>query len=72
MESTATTPTFDDTLLVAQAAADWLQRLACPTADERLEAIRWIQGSPRNVRELLLAAVWDLILFNLDSVSRGT
>lgn len=72
MASSATTTPFDDTLLVAQAAADWLQRLERPTADERLEAIRWIQGSPRNVRELLLAAVWDLILSNLDTVSRGT
>ena len=54
-------PIEDPTLLIAQRAADWLIRVPAGHA-QCVELASWMRQSPRHVRELLLAQVWDLVL----------
>ncbi len=54
---------------VAQEAMEWLYRLPQADRQERSEFLLWLHQSPEHVRELLLAAAWDLVLWELDPLS---
>jgi ferric-dicitrate binding protein FerR (iron transport regulator) len=55
----------------AQEAMEWLYRLKHADQQERSVFLLWLRRSPQHVRELLLAATWDLVLWELE-VGRGT
>lgn len=58
--------TNPEELLVAERAAEWLERLKEAGPYERAEFNRWLRESPRHVREILLATTWDSALGNMD------
>lgn len=58
--------TNPEDLLVAQRAAEWLERLKEAGPHDRAEFNRWLRESPRHVREILLATTWDTALGNMD------
>lgn len=56
----------EEELLVAERAAEWLNRLKTGTARDRAEFWNWLKESRLHVREVLLATSWDSILDDLD------
>lgn len=56
----------DEDLQTAQEAMRWLHRLPHADRQERSAFLQWLCRSPDRVRELLLAATWDLVLCELD------
>lgn len=54
----------------AQEAMEWLYRLEHADRQERSVFLLWLRHSPQHVREFLLAATWDLVLCELDTVLR--
>ncbi len=52
--------------LVAERAAEWLERLKNAGPEERAEFFQWLKESRRNVREVLLATAWDALSNNVD------
>jgi ferric-dicitrate binding protein FerR (iron transport regulator) len=54
----------------AQEAMEWLYRLEHADRQERSIFLLWLLQSPQHVREFLLAATWDLMLCELDTVVR--
>lgn len=56
----------DDTLLIAQAAAEWLWLLDTDDRSARRPFTQWLTHSPHHVREILLMSLWDLLLCQLD------
>lgn len=53
----------EEDLLVAERAAEWLERMKAPEPHERAAFFSWLRQSPRNVREILLAMAWDVALY---------
>lgn len=51
---------MDAGLHVAERAHAWLAKLPTATLEERAEFTRWLKASPLNVREVLLATMWEL------------
>lgn len=56
----------EEELLVAERAAEWLERMKAPDPHERAEFSSWLKESPRNAREILLAMAWDVALDQVD------
>lgn len=56
----------EEELLVAERAAEWLERLKSGEPQERAAFVHWLKESRRNVREMLLATAWDRVLGQLD------
>ncbi|MGH8176118.1 MAG: FecR family protein [Steroidobacter sp.] len=53
-------------LLVAERAAEWLDRLKTAGPRERAAFMQWLKESPGHIREMLLAAACDAALRNID------
>lgn len=66
----STASRHDDTLLIAQAAADWLWLLDTNNRSARRPFAQWLTHSPHHVREILLMSLWDLLLCQLDAEGR--
>lgn len=56
----------EEDLLVAERAAEWLERMKAPEPHERAAFSNWLKESPRNAREILLAMAWDVALDQMD------
>ncbi|MGH8176117.1 MAG: FecR family protein [Steroidobacter sp.] len=55
---------------IAHRAIDWLYRLRTANVEERAAFVRWVKGSPRHLREILVATAWDQALRNIDPERR--
>lgn len=60
----------EEELLVAERAAEWLDRLKKAGPQERAEFFRWLKDSPRHVREMLLATTLETELPRIDPERR--
>ncbi len=61
----------EEDLLIAERAAQWLERLKSAGPEERAEFCQWLKESRRNVREVLLATTWDALSNNIDPDHRA-
>lgn len=52
--------------LLAIKAAEWVERLAGASENDRAEFVEWLRQSPRHVQEFLLAMSWDDLLREID------
>ena len=51
----------------AKEAMEWLYRMSHADRQERSAFLLWLRHSPQHVREFLLAATWDVLLWELDA-----